>query len=75
MTHFIPTKFDSLTDEQVGVIQALRLDQKVRVTQLAATYDVSESTIYKALRAVPAHLVHINELAVKRWRGKCRRTA
>lgn len=68
-SHWVPTRFRCLTDDQIGVIQHRVLDLGEKVQVLADEYGVSIVTIYRAKAAVPAHLVHINSIIFRRERA------
>lgn len=63
--YWVPASFLRLTDEQVGQMQYLMVDEGMRVVDCARRYGVSAGTAYRVRAAVPAHLVTIGKPAPK----------
>lgn len=61
--HWVETTFRCLTDDHIGRIQHLYHDKDWSV---ANRYSVSTSTIYRAVRAVPDHLITRKKSSLRR---------
>lgn len=66
-SYYIEHRFRCLTEDEIGLIQALALDDpKWTRERLAKRYHVSINTIHKVVRAIPAQFVTVRRRAAKK---------
>lgn len=70
ITHWVPTRFRNLTDDQLGVIQHRLLDLEHAAVDVAADYKISSATVYRVKNCVPADLVTIDEDMLRKLRKR-----
>lgn len=72
-THWVPARFRSLTDDEIGAIQHQLIDLKERAVEVAAEFKISTATVYRVKNAVPKELMQFDELALRRLRQRVKR--
>lgn len=72
-THYVPTRFRNLSEEEIGQIQHRLWDLNQRGTDVAAAFNISSATLYRVKNAVPAELVTFDEVLLKKLRSREKR--
>lgn len=64
---YIPHSF-RISEDMLGYIQHLLIDKERPVSEIAARFKLSKSTVYNIRKAVPAQFTSRNEHANTMWR-------